>query len=134
MTTPKPRPLGITCVAALLFFAGIFDFLFGIWMALAPIGHDNNNANFTKFGATVPGWYLLINGFLCIGLGLLYLWLLRLVRNQDRRAQVLIQSLAVINIIFALLDLPAGWGGVALNLAILTQVSTSTSSKWFRSL
>jgi hypothetical protein len=50
----------------------------------------------------------------------------------SRSAQVVIQALAVINIIFGFMTLPYGWAPIALNAIALVIVSTSKANSWFK--
>jgi hypothetical protein len=75
---------------------------------------------------------LLLNGLLSIALGLIYVTISKLILVGSRSAQVVIQALAVINIIFGFMRLPYGWVPIALNVIALLVVSTSKANAWFK--
>jgi len=128
------RPTGVTIVGILIFIAAIYNLIMGVWSILAPLGDNPKIPGIqTNSGAPVdyPGWWLIINGLLAIVLGLIYLWLGRLTFAGSQTAQMLIQVLAVINIVFALFRLPYGWIAIIINALILVFVSNSKAKEWF---
>lgn len=125
------RPGGVTLVALLIFIAAIFNLLLGVWMVLAPLGQNPTISDVSGNTVQLPTFWLLLNGALSVLLGLIYLWLGRMTMAGSASAQVLIQVLAVINIVFALFRLPYGWIAVAVNGLILLLVSTAKAKAWF---
>lgn len=132
-TTAAKRPAMVTFLAALIWVIAIFNVGFGVLMVLSPIGE-----NPTVLGAAgglsieISTYYLLFNGLLSIVLGLIYVSISKMILIGSRSAQVVIQALAVINIIFGLMRLPYGWVPIALNLIALLIVSNSKANAWFR--
>jgi hypothetical protein len=131
------RPTGVTVVGVLIFIAAIYNFILGVWSIFAPLGDNPKIPGIqTDTGQPVayPGWWLIINGLLAIVLGLIYLWLGRMTFAGSRTAQVLIQVLAVINIVFALFRLPYGWIAIIINALILLFVSGGKAKEWFNQM
>ena len=62
----------------------------------------------------------------------MYVWLARLTGIGSQQAHVIIQALAVINIIFGFFRLPYGWSAIIINAIILALVSTSSAKAWFQ--
>ena len=133
-TAVTRRPAGVTFVAILIFLAALYNIGLGIWMIISPIGSNPTIPGTTDQsgnGVQIPGWWLILNGALALLLGLIYLWLGQMTLVGSQSAQVLIQVLCVINIVFALFRLPYGWIGLALNVVILIIVSTGSAKAWF---
>jgi hypothetical protein len=72
-----------------------------------------------------------MNGLLSAVLGIMYLWLARITLAGSETALVLIQFLAVLNIVFGFFRLPYGWGIILLSILILIMVSSAQSKAWF---
>jgi len=132
-TTAAKRPAMVTFLAALIWVIAIFNVGFGVLMVLSPIG-DNptvlNAAGGLKI--EISTWYLLLNGLLSIVLGLIYVSISKMILIGSRSAQVVIQALAVINIIFGFMRLPYGWAPIALNVIALLIVSNAKANAWFK--
>jgi hypothetical protein len=113
-TTAAKRPAMVTFLAALIWVIAIFNVGLGVLMVLAPIGE--NPAVLSAPGGIsieISTSYLLINGLLSIVLGLIYVTISKMILIGSRSAQVVIQALAVINIIFGFMTLPYGWAPIA---------------------
>jgi hypothetical protein len=132
-TTAAKRPAMVTFLAALIWVIAIFNVGLGVLMVLAPIG-ENPTVLSAPGGVSIEisTSYLLINGLLAIVLGLIYVTISKMILIGSRSAQVVIQALAVINIIFGFMTLPYGWVPIALNALALLIVSTSKANAWFR--
>ena len=132
-TTAAKRPAMVTFLAALIWVIAIFNVGFGVLMVLSPIGENPTVLN-AAGGLTIEisTWYLLLNGMLSIVLGLIYVTISKMILIGSRSAQVVIQALAVINIIFGFMRLPYGWAPIALNVIALLIVSTSKANAWFK--
>jgi hypothetical protein len=132
-TTAAKRPGMVTFLAAIIWLIAIFNVGFGILMVVSPIG-ENPTVLSAAGGVSIEisTWYLLLNGLLSIALGLIYVTISKLILVGSRSAQVVIQALAVINIIFGFMRLPYGWVPIALNLIALLVVSTSKANAWFK--
>lgn len=132
-TTTAKRPAMVTFIAALIWVIAIFNVGFGVLMVLSPIG-ENPTVLSAAGGLSIEisTFYLLLNGMLSIVLGLIYVSISKMILIGSRSAQVVIQALAVINIIFGFMRLPYGWVPIALNLIALLIVSTSKANAWFK--
>ena len=132
-TTAAKRPSMVTFIAALIWLIAIFNVGFGILMVVSPIG-ENPTVLSAAGGVSIEisTFYLLLNGLLSIALGLIYVTISKLILLGSRSAQVVIQALAVINIIFGFMRLPYGWVPIALNVIALLVVSTSKANAWFK--
>lgn len=132
-TTAAKRPAMVTFIAALIWLIAIFNVGFGILMVVSPIG-ENPTVLSAAGGVSIEisTFYLLLNGLLSIALGLIYVTISKLILVGSRSAQVVIQALAVINIIFGFMRLPYGWVPIALNVIALLVVSTSKANAWFK--
>ena len=106
---------------------------FGVLRVLSPIG-ENPTVLSAAGGLSIEisTFYLLLNGLLSIVLGLIYVTISKMILIGSRSAQVVIQALAVINIIFGFMRLPYGWVPIALNVIALLVVSTSKANAWFK--
>jgi len=132
MSTPQTtRPGGVTFVIVLIWIAAVFNAIIGVWMILAPFGQNPTVTDIQGNTVTLPGFWLFMNGALSLLLGIMYVWLARMASIGAGSAQVIIQALAVINIVFGLFRLPYGWLGLVLNVLILIIVSTSKAKAWF---
>ena len=132
-TTAAKRPAMVTFVAALIWVIAIFNVGLGVLMAVAPIGKNPEVLSAPGgISIEISTSYLLINGLLSIVLGLIYVTISKMILIGSRSAQVVIQALAVINIIFGFMTLPYGWVPIALNAIALLIVSTSKANAWFK--
>ncbi|MCX6458805.1 MAG: hypothetical protein NTZ03_00690 [Actinobacteria bacterium] len=127
------RPGGVTLVAVLIFIAAIVNIIFGVWLIVSPIGDNPTVHNSLGQAKDIPTLWLIMNGLLTLLLGVIYLWLGRMTLAGSASAQVLIQVLAVINIVFALFRLAdwSGWLAIVINVLILGLVSTKGAKAWF---
>jgi hypothetical protein len=126
------RPFGVTLVMVVIAIAAIFNLIIGTMLVFSIFG---DNPTFTDpFGDTreVGGGWLFFTGAMTFILGLLYLWLIKMIAIGSATAQVIIQMLAVINIVFALFNLPYGWWTILFSLIILLLVSSARATMWFR--
>jgi hypothetical protein len=125
------RPGGVTFVIALIWISALFNAAIGIWMMLAPIGQNPTITDVQGNTVELPGFWLFMNGALSLLLAFMYVWLARMAAIGAASAQVIIQALAVINIVFALFRLPYGWLGLVLNILILVIASGASAKAWF---
>jgi hypothetical protein len=125
------RPGGVTFVIALIWIAAVFNAIIGIWLMLAPFGQNPTITDIQGNQQELPGFWLFMNGALSLLLGFMYVWLARMASIGAASAQVIIQALAVINIIFGLFRLPYGWLGLVLNVLILIIASGASAKAWF---
>lgn len=134
MTTTIKRPLAVSGVASIIAISGLFNIVVGARIAFSPAGTNHAFSQLIGDNPTVPDWFLLINGALSLLLGLMYLWLVRLILMRVALSQVLVQTLAVVNIVFGFVNLPLGWVAISANTVNLILISTSSARKWFSSL
>lgn len=125
------RPGGVTFVIVLIWIAAVFNAIIGVWMMLAPFGQNPTITDIQGNTFELPGFWLFINGALSLLLAFMYVWLARMASIGAASAQVIIQALAVINIIFGLFRLPYGWLGLVLNILILIIASGASAKAWF---
>jgi hypothetical protein len=125
------RPGGVTFVIVLIWVAALFNALIGVWMMLAPFGQNPTITDIQGNQQELPGFWLFMNGALSLLLAFMYVWLARMASVGAASAQVIIQALAVINIIFGLFRLPYGWLGLVLNILILIIASGASAKAWF---
>lgn len=126
------RPFGVTLVMLVIAIAAVLNLVLGTMLVFSIFGE---NPTFTDpFGETreIGGGWLVFNGIITFILGLMYLWLIRLTAVGSATAQVIIQMLAVINIIFAIFNLPYGWYTILLSTIILLLTSSAKATMWFR--
>ncbi len=132
MSTPTMnRPGGVTAVIILIWIAALLNIALGIWMLLAWIGDNPAITDAQGNSITIPTFYLIINGLLSVLLGVMYVWLARLAGIGSQQAHVIIQALAVINIVFGFFRLPYGWTAIVINAIILFLMSTAGAKQWF---
>ena len=132
MSTPTMnRPGGVTAVIILIWIAALLNIALGIWMLLAWIGDNPAITDAQGNSITIPTFYLIINGLLSLLLGVMYVWLARLAGIGSQQAHVIIQALAVINIVFGFFRLPYGWTAIVINAIILFLMSTAGAKQWF---
>ena len=133
MSTPTmKRPGGVSAVIILIWIAAVLNVALGIWMLTAWIGDNPAVTDAQGNAITIPTFYLIINGLLSVLLGVMYVWLARLAGIGSQQAHVIIQALAVINIVFGFFRLPYGWSAIVINAIILFLVSTSSAKQWFQ--
>ena len=125
------RPGGVTAVIILIWIAALLNIALGIWMLLAWIGDNPAITDAQGNAITIPTFYLIINGLLSLLLGVMYVWLARLAGIGSQQAHVIIQALAVINIVFGFFRLPYGWSAIVINAIILFLMSTAGAKQWF---
>ena len=132
MSTPTmKRPAGVSAVIILIWIAAVLNVALGIWMLTAWIGDNPAVTDANGNSLSIPTFYLIINGLLSVLLGVMYVWLARLAGIGSQQAHVIIQALAVINIVFGFFRLPYGWSAIVINAIILLLVSTSSAKQWF---
>jgi hypothetical protein len=129
--THRARPAGITFVIVMIWIAALFNLAVGIWLMIAPLGQNPSIVDLSGHSYELPGFWLFMNGLLSVLLGVIYVWIARMTAIGAVQAQVLIQVLAVLNVVFALFRLPYGWLALVLNLLILVLVSTNRAREWF---
>jgi hypothetical protein len=121
------RPFGVVFVAILLVIGALFNLVLG-FMLIFSIWEPRDISN--QVIENVPPFWLFISGAMSILLALIYLWISRLALAGSATAYVLINFLAIINIIFALFSLPIGWGMILLNVLVLIGVNTGAAKAW----
>ena len=125
------RPGGVTFVIALIWISAFVNAALGIWLIILMFGDNPSLTDWQGNTFEIPSFWLLMNGMLSLLLGFMYVWLARMAALGAASAQVIIQALAVINIVFGLFRLPYGWLALVLNILILIIVSGAKSKAWF---
>jgi hypothetical protein len=132
MSTPTmKRPGGVSAVIILIWIAALINIAIGVWLLTAWIGDNPSITDASGNAMKIPTFYLIINGLLSVLLGVMYIWLARLAGIGSQQAHVIIQALAVINIVFGFFRLPYGWSAIVINAIILFLVSTPSAKQWF---
>lgn len=85
------------------------------------------------FGQSVSDWYWLMTAILTFILALIYIWMGRGMLAGDPQAWMLLNILAIINIIFAIFQIPfgTGWAELLLNIIILAFNNMADTRRWF---
>ncbi len=128
----KRRPFGVTLVAVLIAFGAVLNITFGILMIFSIFGTNPTITDPLGNQHVIGGGWLLFNGIITFILGLMYLWLIKMTMIGSATAQFIIQMLAVINIVFAIFNLPYGWWSIFISMIILLMVSSAKATMWFR--
>jgi len=124
------RPGGVTVVAILIGVLGVLAVFHAGWMLVLSFSSSATlNALFQ--GETVSRFTLLLMAVLSFILGLIYWWIMQLVLIGSASARIIIVMIAIINIVFALFNLPYGFISIVLNLIVLAMVSTASAKLWF---
>ena len=126
------RPFGLMLVTVLIGFGAVLNITFGILMILAIFGTNPTRTDPLGNDHVIGGGWLLVNGIITLILGLMYLWLIKMTMIGSATAQVIIQMLAMINIVFAIFNLPYGWWTIFISMIILLMVSSAKATMWFR--
>ena len=135
MSTPDTRrPGGVTFIIVLIWLSAIVNAALGVWLVLAPFGQNPTITDATGNTFELPTFWLVVNGALSLLLAFLYVWLANAAGRGLAGAQVIIQALAVINIVFGLFRLPYGWVALVLNVLVLVLASGSSAKAWFTKL
>ncbi len=85
------------------------------------------------FGASVSDWYWITSAILSLILGLIYLWIAKGVFRGNSQAWMLVNLLAIINLVFAVFQISVGigWAAIFLNVIILVMNNTASARAWF---
>lgn len=126
------RPFGVTLVMLVIAIAAILNLVVGVILVFSIFGDNPTFTDPLGVEREVGGGWLVFNGIITFILGLMYLWLIRLTAAGSATAQVIIQMLAVINIVFAIFTLPFGWYTILLSTIILLLTSSAKATMWFR--
>ena len=125
------RPGAVLAVVFLVFIGAIIQFataLIAIVLALKP-GEAQE-----IFSNPVSDWYWVLTAVLSFILGMIYVWIGRGMLAGDPQSWMLVNVLAIINVVFALFQLPTGtgWTAIFLNLVILALNNTGHTKRWFQ--
>lgn len=125
------RPGTITLLAALIFFAGILQLIATV-VAIVLIFRPGDVQQL--HGAPVSDWYWVLTAVLSFIMALIYFWIAKGAMNGNAEAWMLINILAIINIIFALFQLAfgTGWISLLLNVIVLVINNTAKARSWYQ--
>ena len=86
------------------------------------------------FSASVSDWYWVMTAALSLILGLIYLWISKGMLAGDAQAWMLVNLLALINLFFAIFQIPfgSGWATLVLSALLLLVNNTPSVRRWFR--
>lgn len=125
------RPFGVVFIAILLIIGAVYNIIIGFTLMFLPATLTDSLTDVTGAAVqNVPTFWLVISGIMSVILGVLYFWLSRITLAGSQTAYLLVNFLAVLNIIFAMFSLPFGWGALILNVIVLIAVNTSASKAW----
>lgn len=121
------RPFGVVFIAVLLIIGAVYNIIIGFTLMFMPLSLTDISG---KAVENIPTFWLIISGIMSVILGVLYFWLSRITLAGSQTAYLLVNFLAILNIIFAMFSLPFGWGALILNVIVLIAVNTSASKAW----
>ena len=124
------RPGGVTFVAIIIAVLGVLSIFHAVWMFILSLSSSATlNALFQ--GEPVSRFTLLLMAALSFLLGLIYWWIVQLVMIGSASARIIIIMITIINIVFALFNMPYGLLPIVLNLIVLAMVNTASAKVWF---
>jgi hypothetical protein len=121
------RPFGVVFIAVLLIIGAVYNIIIGFTLMFAPLRLTDIAGAELK---NIPTFWLIVSGILSVILGLMYFWLSKLALVGSQTAYMLVNFLAILNIMFSLFSLPFGWGMLILNVIVLIAVNTNASKAW----
>ncbi len=119
-----PKPFGVLVVCGVLVVGVIANLGLGLWLIVT----GSSNANFDSNTQWIP----LVNGLLCLIMGLLFLSLLRMVLQRSANAYPLVQSVAFVIACFSLFRFPIGSASFTLAIIALVASNVSPAKTWLR--
>ncbi|MEI2728410.1 MAG: hypothetical protein V9E85_04820 [Candidatus Nanopelagicales bacterium] len=127
----QKRPGAVLAVAILVFVGAIVQFLTALIAIILAIRPGEAQELFSQ---PVSDWYWVLTAVLSFILGMIYVWIGRGMLAGDPQSWMLVNILAIINVVFALFQLPTGngWTAFFLNLVILGLNNTGASKRWFQ--
>lgn len=130
-TTTAKRPATVTILTVLVVLAALVHLLAAV-AAIFLIIRPGDVQQF--FGAPVSDWYWVLSAVLSFILALIYFWIASMLLTGNPQGWLLVNVLAVINIIFALFSVPlgTGWAQLGLNVIVLLLNNVASSRAWFR--
>lgn len=124
------RPGTVTVLVVLLIIAALLQLLATVLAILFAIKPGISQE---VFGQPVSDFYAITTAILSFILALIYFWIARGLIAGDPQAWLLVNVLAIINIVFAVFQLPfgSGWLALIVNLLILALNNTAKTRTWF---
>ncbi len=131
VNTTMKRPPNVTAVGVLVIIGAVLQFLAAIATVILALRPGDLQQ---LFGASVSDWYWFTSGLLSLVLGLIYIWIARGVFLGNSQAWMLVNLLAIINLVFAVFEIPVGtgWAAIFLNVVILLLNNTAGAREWFQ--
>lgn len=128
--TQAKRPGAVTTLIVLLIIGALLQLVatvIAILFALRP------GVSQEVFGQPVSDFYAYTTAILSFLLALIYFWIARGMAAGDPQAWLLVNVLAIINVVFAIFQLPfgSGWAALVLNIVILALNNTARTRSWF---
>jgi hypothetical protein len=117
------RPVAVSILAVLVLISAIYNVIIGVLLMLSPLGTNPTFTDLAGNAHEVSGFYLFFTGTIDLIFGLLMFWLARITMAGSTQAYMLINVLAILNILFGMLSLPYGWGIVAISIVALILVN-----------
>ena len=134
-TVPSPssqgkRPGSVTALVVLLIIGALLQLVatvIAVLFALRP------GVSQEMFGQPVSDFYAYTTAILSFLLALIYFWIARGMLAGDAQAWMLVNVLAIINVVFSIFQLPfgSGWAALVLNIVILALNNTARTRAWF---
>ncbi len=129
MVDPQ-RPKIVTALGVLVVLAAVL-LLIG---AIADVILINRPGDLQRlFGRPVSDTFWIVSATVSVFMALVYLWVSRAVFDGNPLGHMLVNIVAVINLIFGVLLIAegAGWGEILVNVVILILNNTKASRDWF---
>ena len=125
------RPASVLIVAVLVIIGAIIQLLstaFALVLALRP-------GEAQRFlGHAVSDWYWIGSAVLSLLLALILIWIARGLIQGDPQAWLLVNVLALINLVFSVFQIPygTGWASLLINALLLILNNTTSARIWFK--
>jgi hypothetical protein len=121
------RPGAVNILVVLVVISAVYNTFIGGLSMIATFGPNPEFVDLAGNAHEVSGFYLFINGMITFIFGLLMFWLASITLAGSTQAYMLINVLAILNIVFGMLSLPYGWGIIAISAVALILVNLKSS-------
>lgn len=129
----RKRPYTASFLAVVIYIAAIVQLL-AVVAAIVLMLRPGDAQQL--FGQPASDWYWLVTAGLTLFLALVYFWMARGILRGDAQAWMLLNLIAILNIVFAIFQIPfgTGWASLFLNALILILNNVASVRNWFRVL
>lgn len=121
-------PVVISVLRLLVGLASAVYISIGIVSAFAPQLYRNNSG--ITSGNQIPSELELVAAIACLFYGLVGIWSLQELRQKSQTALLLVQTLAILNIIFGFFRFPLGLIFVLANVLALVLTRSKSAKNW----